>query len=258
MTALLLTPDTPFDRLRRAAPQLVALTAVLLFAAVPVALAMAIDTRSFNGESIWLKPLKFHIALALYTGTLAIYALALPEGTLVGRNWRRYQAVVVAAIVAEVVWIGGAAALGTGSHFNTTIPGLYPAMGAAAVILTSISLAMGLAFWRVRTSALHLGLATGLVLTFVLTVIVAGTMSSSPGHHVGTPVTGARLPLMGWSGEVGDLRVAHFFATHAMHAVPLAGLSGSRRAVWITAAAYTALVVATYVQALMGLPLVAL
>ena len=41
-----------------------------------------------------------------------------------------------------------------------------------------------------------------------------------PGHFVGTPVTGASVPILGWSLEVGDLRVPHFLATHAMHAVP--------------------------------------
>ena len=254
MTAALLAPALPFARVRQAAPQLAALTAILILATAPILMAMAFDTRSFQGEDIWLKPLKFHIAFAIYTGSLAVYALALPQGRLLTGPWRIYQSVVVAAILAEVVWIGGAAALGTGSHFNLSIPGLYPAMGAAALILISISLAMGAAFWKSRASTLHLGLAIGLVLTFVLTVVVASTMSASPSHHVGTPLTGARLPVMGWSREVGDLRVAHFLATHAMHAVPLAGLTGSRTAVWATAAGYTALTLWCFARALQGLP----
>jgi hypothetical protein len=39
-----------------------------------------------------------------------------------------------------------------------------------------------------------------------------------------------------------------------MHAVPLAGLTGSRRAVWATAAGFTALVVWCFARALLGLP----
>jgi hypothetical protein len=255
MTALILTAS-PLDRIRHAAPQLTAITAVLILAAAPIVMAMGIDDRTFQDEGIWLKPLKFHIALAIYTGSLAVYALALPQGRLLTRNWRWYQAVVIAAILAEVVWIGAASALGTGSHFNLTVPGLYGFMGMAAVTLTSISLAMGLLFWKTRAEPLHLGLALGLILTFVLTVVVAGTMSSGTGHHIGTPLTGARVPLMGWSREVGDLRVAHFLATHAMHAVPLAALIGSRAVVWASAAGYTALTLGTFVQALMGQPLI--
>ncbi len=258
MTPDLTLPAVPAlpDRIRDAAPQLVTITLLTGLAMAPILAAMVLDARSFQGESIWLKPLKFHLALTIYTGSLALYALALPAGTLTTRRWRIYQSVVILAIVTELLWIGGAAALGTGSHFNNTIPGLYPAMGAAAVILTSLSLTMGIAFRRTRASTLHLGLAVGLILTFVLTVIVAGTMSNGTSHHIGTPVTGLRTPLMGWSREVGDLRVAHFLATHAMHVVPLAALTGSRPAVWATAAAWTALVLATFAQALMGLPLI--
>lgn len=255
MTALALAAS-PIDRIRQAAPQLTAITAILILASAPILVAMAIDPREFQGESIWLKPLKFHIALAIYTGSLAFYALALPQARLLTRNWRIYQGVVVAAVVGEVIWIGGAAALGTGSHFNLTVPGLYGLMGVAAVTLTSLSLAMGVLFWKTRATTLHLGLALGLILTFVLTVVIAGTMSSGSGHHIGTAVTGARVPVMGWSREVGDLRVAHFLATHAMHAVPLAALTGSRPAVWATAAVYTALTLGTFAQALMGLPLI--
>lgn len=257
MTALILT-DSPLDRIRHAAPQLTAITALLVLAAAPIIMAMVVDARTFQDEGIWLKPLKFHIALTIYTGSLAVYAVALPQGRLLSRNWRWYQAVVIAAILAEVVWISAASALGTGSHFNLAIPGLYGFMGLAAVTLTSLSLAMGVVFWKTRAVTLHLGLALGLILTFVLTVAIAGTMSSGTGHHIGTPLTGARVPVMGWSREIGDLRVAHFLATHAMHAVPLAALTGSRAAVWVTAACYTAVTLATFVQALMGQPLLPL
>ena len=106
-------------------------------------------------------------------------------------------------------------------------------------------------------------MALGLVLTFVLTVPVGGYMSSSLGHFVGTPAgwdTG--LPLMGWSRSVGDLRVAHFLATHALHGIPLAGLiavltlpeATAQRVVLLASALYAALVVATFVQALAGQP----
>ena len=134
--------------------------------------------------------------------------------------------------------------------------------------LILLSFAFGVAIARnpgtVLAPALKLSLATGLCLTFVLTVITAGTMSSMPGHHIGLAVTGARIPVMGWSREVGDLRVAHFLATHALHAIPLAGLlacrllppATARIAVIAACILYTALVLATFAQALAGLPLI--
>jgi len=52
----------------------------------------------------------------------------------------------------------------------------------------------------------------GLILTFVLTVLAAGAMAQRLTHSVGE----------------GDLRVAHFLATHAMHAVPFVGFFAGR------------------------------
>lgn len=254
MTATLTAPR--LVALSRPNPQLMRLTLFVALAALPLMAAYALDDRLFQGDNIWLKPLKFHLALTVYTGTLALYGMLLPEGTLTSRRWRIYIGVVSLAILAELVWIGTAAALGTASHFN--VSGLwgviYPLMGAAAVILTSLSLTLGLAFWRHRADALMLSIAVGLILTFVLTVPIASTMSNGTGHLVGTPVTGARFPIMGWSMEVGDLRLSHFLATHAMHFVPLAGLTGSRGTVWAAAAGFSALTVWCFARALMGLP----
>ena len=59
-----------------------------------------------------------------------------------------------------------------------------PSMGVLAVMLTSATLVYGIAIWRNRATglppALHLAIALGLVLTFVLTVPVAGTLSTAP------------------------------------------------------------------------------
>jgi hypothetical protein len=103
----------------------------------------------------------------------------------------------------------------------------------------------------------------GLLLTFVLTLVFAGTLSENGSHFVGAGDSDAGgLWLMGWSREVGDLRVPHFFGTHAMHFVPLAGLVAGRTlaprpAVAATAGfalLYTGLCVATFAQALAGRP----
>jgi hypothetical protein len=254
MTATLTAPR--LVALSRPNAQLMRLTLFVALAALPLMAAYGLDDRLFQGDSIWLKPLKFHLALTVYTGTQALYGMLLPEGTFSSRRWRVYLGVVTTAILAELVWIGAAAALGTASHFNQS--GLwgviYPIMGVAAVILTSLSLSMGVVFWRHRADVLMLSVAVGLVLTFVLTVPIAATMSNGAGHLVGTPVTWARFPLMGWSTEVGDLRLSHFLATHAMHFVPLAGLTGSRGAVLAAAAGFTALTLWCFARALMGLP----
>ena len=254
MTLALATPRLTLAA--RMNPQLLTATVVIALAALPIMVAMALDPRAFEGDSIWLKPLKFHIALTIYTGTLAAFAMLLPEGNFTTRRWRIWIGITLAAMAYELIWIGAAAALGTASHFNQSgiWVALYAVAGVGAVTLTALSLTMGLAFWRRATSPLLLSVAIGLILTFALTVPIAATLSSGSSHFVGTPVTGARFPLMGWSTEVGDLRLPHFLATHAMHAVPLAGLTGSRGAVWTTAAGWTALTLWCFARALQGLP----
>ena len=269
MTIALHTPTT--SRLWQDAPILTGLAIIITLASLPILSAMTLDPRQFLGDPIWVKPLKFHIALAIYLITLAFYARFIQPNHLIHRGWRIYIGVVATCIVAELLWVDGAAALGTASHFNVATPvatALYTLMGLSAVTLTSLAPALGVAILRNPAPGLdptlRLALALGLVLTFALTVVVAGTMSSLTGHLIGQPLTGAKLPLFGWSREVGDLRAAHFFATHALHAVPLAGLvatrlmspANARRAVWTTALLYTALIAALFGQALMGLPLI--
>lgn len=265
MTALALSPAPA--RIWTDAPAFARLAVFICLSAIPLLAAAMIDPRVFLDAPVWQKPLQFHLALAVYLITLAYFARFLPAG-MTSRPWRIYAAIVSAAILAELLWVGGAASFATASHFNVDDPvmqAIYGLMGLFATVLTSASAVMGVAIWRNRNTglapALHLSVALGLILTFILTLIAAGTLSAMPGHHIGTPVTRAALPILGWSREVGDLRVPHFLATHAMHAIPLAGLLATwvppafaRPLVWATSAAFSALVGLTMWQAFQGQP----
>lgn len=256
-----------------AEPRFAATAYFLVLLLCVTALALALDTRQFQGENVWLKPIKFEIALIVYLLTLAYFARWLPGGLLASRWYRLFSAVVVFCVIGEMAWIGGAAMFQVASHYNVAsaiMGALYSLMGVFAAILTAASLVFGIAFWRYGhanlSEPLRLSIALGLVLTFVLTLIVAGTLASFPGHFVGTPETGAQVAVMGWSREVGDLRVGHFLATHALQVLPIVGIiaalamseSGGKLVVWGAAVAYAALVGFTYLQALNGEPFIPL
>lgn len=254
-------------------PVFACLALALAAAALAFVFAGFFDLRTVLGENIWVKPAKFAIALSIYLATLAVYARWLPGPLRRHAAYRVYALIVAAAVIAEMVWIAGAAAAGTRSHFNGEtefLAFIYPVMGGLAILLTSAALfyAIQIAF-NSKTGlpgAVRLGLSGGLVLTFVSTVLVAGYLSSNGGHYVGVPSSAdARLLIMGWSREVGDLRVAHFFAAHVMHAGPLAGLALSavlpaRWAIMATSlalCAYASLIAFTFVQARAGLSFLA-
>jgi hypothetical protein len=95
-------------------------------------------------------------------------------------------------------------------------------------------------------------------------------LSSSLIVETGRWVDGVRndshgIPLMGWSGVGGDLRVPHFFALHVMQALPVLGLAADRWAkgrakavVMAGVGVWIAIVIGTFVQALNGEPFIAL
>ena len=265
-----IAPVNPLRRMFRDEPVFTGMALLIALAMLPTLGALALDSRPFQGDPVWLKPLKFEFAMFVYLGTLAWFARFLPESMRTRRSYRIYGAIVAFCVLGEILWIGGAAAFATASHFNDTQPvmiALYALMRVFAVTLLSASLVYGIAIWRNSAAELsppmRLAVALGLIMTFALTLIVAGTLSSGTGHFVGTPTTGATLPIMGWSTEVGDLRVAHLFATHAMHIIPLAALlfatgRAASRWVWLITIGFTLFTFATFVQALAGLPLLAL
>ena len=235
----------------------------LLFAAlaVPTLGALALDARTHLGAPIWIKPLKFQASIAVYLGTLAWLSALMPAHVRAARWWRAYAVAVVGAFVYEIVWIGGAAALGGASHFNVGTPlwsGLYAAAGILAVFGTS---AAAVAAWHVGGATPgRRAVSLGLWITFALTIVTAGTLSGMAGHEVGGDGLDLGGGPFGWSRDGGDLRAPHFLATHAMQVVPAAALAlawllpAGRAVVWAVAALYAALTLAVFAEALAGRP----
>ncbi len=247
---------------------------VLALFSLPMIVALALDDRTLLGVNVWIKPLKFALALFVYLATLAWFAGWLPPGVTRNRWYLWFSAAVVLAIAAEMVWIGGAAVGGVASHFNQSTPlmaALYPLMGVVAIFLTSATLVYAVLIWRHKDGPLdpvfRLSVSLGLAMTFLLTVPVASHLASGSGHAVGGSGSDADgLMLFGWARDGGDLRVAHFFATHAMQFVPAFGFLAARAlppragrpAVVVFAAAFAGFVFYTLFQATQGRPFFAL
>lgn len=243
---------------------------VMALLLVPTLIAAAVDPRLIAGHSVWVKPAKFFLSLVFYFWTLAWLVGALSP-VAQRRLPARYVTHVVPVLAAmEMAWLIGMSAAGVPSHFNRSTPlaaALYSAAGIGAVGLTlGILVASWLAARDRDTGwapALRGSVLLGGLLTFVGTVFFAGTLGGHGGHAVGGIAGHPGLPLLGWSTTGGDLRVAHFFATHAIQVIPLAGLlavrlPARRGLALVTAAAlgYAAFTVFTFVQARQGLPFI--
>lgn len=240
---------------------------LMLYLMVPTGFAALMDERVFGGVDIWVKPLKFQASIAVYALTLAFFARYLPERFLSGWRYRVYAASLAAAAFIEIAWVMGAALLGTASHFNPSPFGMaiYPIMGVLAVLLTTGSTVYAWQIFRNPAPglapAVREAVVLGLALVLPLTLLTAGTMAEMGSHHVGGEGTEAGLAVFGWAREAGDLRVAHFLATHAMHFIPAAGLAASwafgRDARWaarLIALLFVGLTLFTFAQALAGRP----
>ncbi len=254
------------------APALSALTIIMLVLMFPKLGAMLVDTRLHNGVNIWIKPVKFDFALIIYTATLVVFARWIPQVTRAKLWFKFFTAAVIVSIVFEQIWIGGAATFGTSSHFNIATPmmGLaFTIAGIAAVILTSGALVFGILIARNQQSGLsaplHLSIWLSSVLMFFLTVITASYMSANLSHFVGGDMLDTQsYPIMGWAKDGGDLRVAHFFASHIFHALPIMVIAASylfksisKNAVIVMAALYSMFTFYTLWEAMLGLPFLA-
>jgi hypothetical protein len=253
--------------LRRRNRVLFAVAAVNLGLAVVFTGLLAVDGRTLLGRNVWLKPWKFATSIAVFAATLA---WLLPSLSLDDRRERWVSRIVAAAMLVEITLITAQAARGVPSHFNTSTPldtAVFTVMG---VTITLSTLVVAYVCWRTfreppaLAPAYRWGVRLGL-LVFVVASFEGGLMAARGSHAVGVPAGGPGLPLLNWSTTGGDLRVAHFVGLHALQVLPLTGYLAARRirstrrallVVGVVAASYTVLVGVTFVQALLGLPVV--
>lgn len=224
-------------------------------------LLAAVDPRVITGVNAWFKPAKFMISVGIYLLTMACI-LAPLDRALRGVTAVRWM--VAVAMSAEIVIIGGQAARGTTSHYNTStmLDGtLFRLMGFFIVVNTAAA-AWALWMYLRKSPALSgpllLAVRLGLGI-FVAASLQGFTMIANGAHTVGAADGARGLFFLNWSLTHGDLRIAHFVGMHALQGLPLvAWLSGSRKAVLAVAAGWAAVFVLAFALALAGRPLLTL
>lgn len=259
-----------YTELMRRQPALASTALVFLLAMVPTMLALSFDTRTVNDISVWVKPTKFLLSLAVYYLTICWFFGYLPADVQRTRVGRFIIWGTIGVGVAEMLWLLLAATAGVPAHFNRESivwSMAYPVAGVGATVLL-----IGM-FMQARLIARHaltdlsplfrLGVVTGTYIACVSTLFTAYFLAAGTGHWVGGTASDMNgLPALGWSRTGGDLRVPHFWALHAHQLVPLLVWVLADKLGWVKAkagvifivAAYLVFVVGVFLQALRGQP----
>ena len=211
------------------------------------------------GINAFIKPMKFFLSICIFCWTMAWYAYYLQQP----RKTFAYSVAVVVVFVFELLVIVWQAANGRLSHFNNDTPLygiLFGLMGVAILSFTIWTAYIGFLFFKKKDFDLPAsyvwGIRIGIILFLVFT-FEGGLMSGRLSHTVGGADGGPGLPVVNWSREHGDLRVAHFVGMHALQILPLFGYFVTRKVVivFLFGLCYLALASSLLIQALNKMPL---
>ncbi|MDY7579619.1 hypothetical protein RGU70_14985 [Herbaspirillum sp. RTI4] len=210
-------------------------TLVFALSIVPIAALRRHDQRALDGVNVWMKPLKFALALAMHFATFFIIVICLPN-----QSGDSYAMTVTASVsafagIAELGYIALQAGRHRNSHFNLATPWealAYRLMGLGSIALISPAILIGVVLctqpppWP---SAVIAGTAASLFLGFGLTLLTGLSMGARMSHFNDQQGNSQRtMWLTGWSLDRADLRPAHFLGTHTIQVVPLAAIMASR------------------------------
>lgn len=186
------------------------------------------DARTLREVGIWIKPMKFMAATALFVWT-TVWVTELANSAITQESaFLGIGALIVVTSLFEVVYITYQASQGAESHYNTSDPWhafMFGLMGFAAVGLTASQAWLAWDIWAARGSTpltvTAWGVIMGLVLTFVLSTISGFMLGGNQ------PPAGSGLPLLGWHLHK-DIRPSHFLGVHVQQLLPLWGLIAER------------------------------
>jgi hypothetical protein len=231
-----------------------------LLAALVCVIMTFVDDTQVLGINAWIKPMKFFISIAIFSWTMGWLMAYLDKQ----RKVKAFSVMVVIVMSFEMFVIVWQAANGRLSHFNISnsfYALLFSLMGVAITILAVWTAYIGYLFFRQRQfnipAAYLWGIRLGIVL-FVIFSFEGGFMAAQLSHTVGAPDGSAGLPVVNWSRQYGDLRIAHFIGMHALQVLPLAGYYVFRKpgAIILFGTLYFVVAAALFVMALNGMPLI--
>jgi hypothetical protein len=223
-------PEKLFDLSRlKHTKSLFWLAVICVVVAVALIPLWILDSRELLGVSVWEKPIKFYISVAIFSFTYSWLSSFLTRG---GRWVKLAGFVIAVSLAVENVLILAMASIGETSHFNVSTPtaiGIWSIMATfiSFVLFATIFISVMILFQKQQEFDLKLALALGSIntavgmgLAYLMTWPTATQLANYQGiagaHAVGVSDGGPGLPFLGWSTVAGDLRVGHFFGLHSI------------------------------------------
>lgn len=194
-------------------------------------LLVLVSRTQVLGINAFIKPAKFFASIAIFLWTMGWFTGLLTQRRAV----TIYSWVVVLVMAFEMAVIVGQASRGQLSHFNvhSLASGiLFTLMGIAITTATLWTAYIGYLFVVKPPIGLPTAYLWGIrsgILIFVIFAFEGFMMAGRLAHTVGALDGGPGLPVVNWSTQYGDLRIAHFFGMHALQLIPLFGYYFARR-----------------------------
>jgi len=221
-----------------------------------------------GGVNAWIKPIKFNMSFGMYAWTVGWWFgyLRLRAKTMSVLRWSFFVTIAV-----EIAAIGVQAVRdAVFPHTLTTVfdLALTGTMSTMIFVNTCLVIWMLVIFCQKDHSmapaylwAVRLG-----IVIFLVGNAIGGQMLAQHAHTIGAPDGPSAMPFLNWSTIAGDLRISHFLSIHAIQVLPLIVFvieavrprwseGRQKLIVFVSAAFYSAFVVATWIEAMLGIPL---
>lgn len=219
---LVLKSFSALTQVKTNSPLLFWISMVILLIGVGCAVGVFIDDRTLLGVNVWIKPLKFSLSIALYLLTIGYLITKYPYSKIKKSSIIHITGWSMLLEFAIIVYQGSR---GVQSHYNGATPFdaiLFLLMGVFVGINVVIMVLFIFDTIRLKLNTSKI-MQWSILLGWIIVLFgswVGGQMISQVGHNVGVPDGGTGLPLVNWSTIGGDLRIAHFFALHAIQIIP--------------------------------------
>ena len=230
-----------------------------LAVAVVCLVLMPFEESKILGVNRWLKPFKFYTSVGIVILSLGWLMFYLKDQKKV----KAYSWVFFITMLFENGIILMQAIRKTTSHFNSTsaLNGiLFSIMGMLIMVFTIFVIVVCISFFRQKNFSIPAAYVWGIrlgLLFFIFFSLEGGVMVGMMKHTVGDIDGGPGLPLVNWSNQHGDLRIAHFLGLHSLQVLPLFGyyIANTKTQTILFSLGYFLVASVLFLQAMKGIPL---